>query len=162
MRHPFITAQLLRQARAAIDVEASERPAQDAVPDLRVRRLLVWSAAILMVAALVALGVPLPAGATHARLTDERAEQALERTLAREHHAVSGPADKAAKVAQRTLAREHHAVPAPTGQQATSAQPAESSRTRPLLVVVGAPSLIVVLIAGVTLLRLRARPRAAT
>jgi len=77
----------------------------------------------------------------------------VERTLARE---------QAAKAAQRTLAREHHAVPAATGQQATNAPPAEPSRTGPLLVVVGAASLIVALAVAATFLRLRARPRAAT
>ena len=68
MRHPFITAQLLRHARTTIDAEPRKRPAQDAVPGRRVRRLLVVIAATLLVA-LVALGVPLPAGAAHARPT---------------------------------------------------------------------------------------------
>jgi hypothetical protein len=164
MRHPFITARPLRQARAAIDAEPGKRPARDGVPGRRVRRLLVWGAATLLVAALVALGVPLPAGAAHAGPPDGRAGQAVERTLAREHHAVPASTDHAAKLALlRTLTQEDHATPAPTGQQATSAQPAAPSRTRPLLVaMVGAASLLVVLAAAANFLRLRARPRAAT
>jgi len=153
MRHPFITAQLLRHARTTIDAEPRKRPAQDAVPGRRVRRLLVVIAATLVVA-LVALGVPLPAGAP--------VGPAVERTLAREHHAYPVAAVPAAKAAQRTLAREHYTVPAPTGQQPTRTQPAAPSRTRPLLVVVGVASLMVVLAAAAAFRRLRARPRAAT
>jgi hypothetical protein len=162
-RHQQAThARLARQARASIHVEASKRPARDAVRGRRVRRLLVWGAVTLLVA-LVALGVMLPVGAAHARVADERAGQAVERTLAREHHATPAAGDRAAKLALvRTLAREHHAVPAPTGQQAAGVQPTEPSRTRPLLAVVGAASLIVVLAAAATFLRHRAHPRAAT
>jgi hypothetical protein len=159
VRHPFITAQLLRQACATIHTEPSKRPARAAVLGRRVRRLLVVAAATLLVAALVALSVPLPAGAAHARPPDGRAGQAAERTLAREHHATPAPADRAAKAAQRTLAREHHTVPAPAGQMAAGAQPAAPSRIRPLLVVVGAASLLT---AAAAFLRLRARPQAAT
>lgn len=43
MRHQVINAQLLRQARAALDAEARERPAPDAGRDRRVRRLLLWT-----------------------------------------------------------------------------------------------------------------------
>jgi hypothetical protein len=154
-------ARLLRQVRAPIGAEASEQPAQDAVRGRRARRLLVWAAVTLLVA-LVALGV-LPVGAAHARMADERAGPAVERTLAREHHATPAAADHAAKLALvRTLASEHHAVPDPTGRQATSAQPAAPSRTRPRLVVVGAASLLVVLATAATFLRLRASLREAT
>jgi hypothetical protein len=159
-RHQQAThARLARQAQAAIGAQASSQPARDAVPGRRVRRLLVWGAVTLLVA-LVPLGVMLPVGAAHARVADERAGQAGERTLAREHHATPAAADHAAKLALvRTLAKEHHAVPAPTGQQASGVQPAASSGTRPLLVVVGAASLLVVLAAAATFLRHRARPR---
>jgi hypothetical protein len=87
----------------------------------------------------------------------------VERTLAREHHAYPASTTKRKLALVRTLAREHHAIPAATGQPATSGQPAESSRTRPLLVVavVGAASLIVALVAAVSLLRLRGSPREA-
>jgi hypothetical protein len=133
-------ARLLRQARATIHAEASKPSAQGAVHGRRVRRLLLWGAMTLLVAALLALGVLLPAGIAHARVADERGGQAGE----------------------RTPATEHHAVPTPTGRQATSAEPAAPSGTRPLLVVVGAASLTVMLAAAATFPRLRARPRAAT
>jgi hypothetical protein len=159
-RHQQAThARLARQAQAAIGAQASSQPARDAVPGRRVRRLLVWGAVTLLVA-LVPLGVMLPVGAAHARVADGRGGQAVERTLAREHHATPAAADHAAKLALvRTLATEHHAVAAPTGQQATSAPPAPPSGPRPLLVVVGAASLLVVLAAAATFLRHRARPR---
>jgi hypothetical protein len=102
------------------------------------------------------------AGRRRPRPPEGRAGQAVERTLAREHHATPAPAGQAVKAAQRTLAREHHTVPAPADRKAAGAQPAAPSRTRPLLVVVGAASLIVVLTAAATFLRLRARPQAAT
>jgi hypothetical protein len=38
MRHPFITAQLLRQARTAASIETSNRPAPSAVPGRRIPR----------------------------------------------------------------------------------------------------------------------------
>jgi hypothetical protein len=115
MRHPFITAQLLRQARTATSTETSSPLEPDGAPDRLVRRLLLWSAVAILVA-VVALGVPPSAGATHAQVADEPAKHASERTLAREHHGYPGPADQAAKLALiRTLAREHHAVPAVTG-----------------------------------------------
>jgi hypothetical protein len=159
-RHEQAThARLLRQARAAIGAQASSQPARDAVLGRRVRRLLVWGAVTLLVA-LVPLGVMLPLGAAHAGVADGRGGQAVERTLAREHHATPAAADHVATLALvRTLAKEHQAVPAPTGQQATSAPPAAPSGTRPLLVVVSATSLIVVLAAAATFLRHRARPR---
>jgi hypothetical protein len=43
MRHQVINAQLLRQARAAIDAEARERPAPDTGRDRRVLHLLLWT-----------------------------------------------------------------------------------------------------------------------
>jgi hypothetical protein len=43
MRHAFITAQLLHQARAAVDAEVVERPAQGSVLSRRLRRLPVWN-----------------------------------------------------------------------------------------------------------------------
>jgi hypothetical protein len=43
MRHAVITAQLLHQARAAVDAEVVVRPAQGSILSRRLRPLLVWS-----------------------------------------------------------------------------------------------------------------------
>jgi hypothetical protein len=47
MRHPFITAQLLWQARAALDAEANALP-QAGITDHRLRQVLVWGASTLL------------------------------------------------------------------------------------------------------------------
>jgi hypothetical protein len=51
MRHAFITAQLLRQAQAALDAEANAPPAQAGSTDHRLQHGPVWGAS-----ALIALG----------------------------------------------------------------------------------------------------------
>jgi hypothetical protein len=119
-------------------------------------------ARMLAAATLVALTV-LPGGGAQARVSDERGQRVLERTLAREHHAVSAPTNPAAQAAEaalaRTLAREHQAYPAPTGQQTANAQPTEPSRPTALLAMVGGVGLAVLLAAAAALLWLRGRAR---
>jgi hypothetical protein len=96
-------------------------------------------ARLIAAAALAALAV-LPAGVAQADPSQQergvpptsrpvdraRAQLALERTLAREHHTYPAPTNQAARAAQlaliRTLAREHHAYPAPSDQPPTAAQ----------------------------------------
>jgi hypothetical protein len=102
MRHPFVAAQLLRQARAAASIETRSRPAPSIIHGGRVPRLVVRSAAILLVAAVAVLGIPFPASPASAYVPDERAKQALERTLAREHHAYPAAPDQAAQAGQPT------------------------------------------------------------
>ena len=53
MRHQFITAQLLGQARAALDAEASQPRARASISDHLLRHGLVWG--VLTLLALVAL-----------------------------------------------------------------------------------------------------------
>jgi len=122
---------------------------------------------ILAAATLAAL-IALPAAGAQARVADERSQQALERTLAREHHAYPAPTDRAVQPADvalaRTLAREYQTYPTPGGQQTANTQPTEPSRPHPLLVVGGLVGLTVVLAAAAMFLWLRgrARPREAT
>ena len=52
MRHQFISAQLLGQARAALDAEASQPRARASTTTTPLRHVLVWGA--LMLLALVA------------------------------------------------------------------------------------------------------------
>lgn len=102
---------------------------------------------ILAAAALTALSV-LPAGGANARQPDnERGQQALERTLAREHHATPAPLDQQAQAAQRTLARtlarEHHTYPAPDGsQQPANPQQAAQRRTLSTLAVLATTTVL--------------------
>jgi hypothetical protein len=90
--------------------------------------------------ALVALSV-LAAGSADARQPDdERGQRALERTLAREHHAYPAPLDQQAQAAQRTLARtlarEYHTYLAPDDSpQPASPQKAAQRRTLSTLAV---------------------------
>jgi hypothetical protein len=48
MRHQVITAQLLSQARAALDDEANQPGAQASITDRPVRQGLVWGASTLL------------------------------------------------------------------------------------------------------------------
>jgi hypothetical protein len=117
----------------------------------------------MLAAAILAALVVLPAGVAQARVADERGQQALERTLAREHHAAPAPTNRAQAAESalaRTLAREHQAYPAPTGQQAATIQPITP---HPLLVV-GVVGMTVLLAAAAAWLwrRGRARPWEAT
>jgi 1-deoxy-D-xylulose 5-phosphate reductoisomerase len=119
---------------------------------------------MLATATLIALTV-LPAGVAPASQAEERGQRVLERTLAREHHAVPVPADPATQAAElRTQAREQGAYPAPTGQQTANTHLAEASRPTTLFAVVGVVGLTVLLAAAAALLWLRgrARPREAT
>jgi hypothetical protein len=84
MRHPFNTTQPLRQPRTAAAIEARNRPAQSAGPGRRVPRLLVWSGVILLVA-LAALGVLLPAGTALGGVADERGQQAAQEQVTTEN-----------------------------------------------------------------------------
>jgi hypothetical protein len=93
----------------------------------------------------------------------------LERTLAREHHAVSAPANPAAQAAElaltRTLAREQGAYPAPSGRQTANIESTKPSRPTVLFAVVGIVGLTVLLLAAAAAFlwqRGRARPREAT
>jgi hypothetical protein len=134
---------------------------------------------IVTAVALAALGV-LPVGGVHAHPADgqrgveacsgpaeqTRACQALQRTLAREHHASPAPSDQQAQAArralQRTLAREPHTYPAAADPQ----QHANPNRAPIVLAVTGAVGLsVVVVVAAATSrrrLRARSRPREAT
>lgn len=122
---------------------------------------------MLATATLIALTV-LPTGVAQASQAEEHGQRVLERTLAREHHAVPAPADPATQAAElalaRTLAREQGAYPAPTGQQTANTQPTKPSRPTTLFAVVGVVGLTVLLAAAAALLWLRgrARPREAT
>ena len=133
---------------------------------------------IVTAVALAALSV-LPIGGAHARPADDqrggqacsapaeqtRACQALQRTLAREHHASPAPSDGQAQAArralQRTLAREPHTYPAADPQQRTN-----PSRAPIILAVTGAVGLSVVVVVATASwrrrLRARSRPREAT
>jgi hypothetical protein len=129
---------------------------------------------IVTAVALAALSV-LPIGGAHARPADDqrvcsapaeqtRACQALQRTLARVHHASPAPSDEQAQAArqalQRTLAREPHTYPAAADPQ----QHTNPSRAPIILAVTGAVGLSVVVVVATASWRLRARfrPREAT
>jgi hypothetical protein len=86
LRHPFVTVQLLRQAGTTAPIEPRHRPAPGVVPGHRVPRLVIWGAVILLVAAVAALGIVLPARPALASVADERGQRVLEQTLARELH----------------------------------------------------------------------------
>jgi hypothetical protein len=122
----------------------------------------------MLAAATLAVLTVLPAGVAQAGLAEERGQRVLERTLAREHHAVAAPANPAAQAAElalaRTLAREQGAYPAATGRQTASTQPTRPSRPTALLAMAGVVGLTVLLAAAAALLWLRgrARPREAT
>jgi hypothetical protein len=129
--------------------------------------------------ALAALSV-LPIGGANAHPADDqrgvqacsgpaeqpRACQALQRTLAGEHHASPASSDQQAQAArralQRTLAREPHTYPAAADPQ----QHADSSRAPVVLAVTGAVGLSVVVVVAAASsrrrLRARSRPREAT
>jgi hypothetical protein len=116
----------------------------------------------------VALLIWMAAGVAQAGVADERGQRVLERTLAREHHAVSAPANPAAQAAElaltRTLAREQGAYPAPSARQTANTQPTKPSKPTALFAVVGMVGLTVLLAAAAAFLwqRGRARPREAT
>lgn len=134
---------------------------------------------IVTAVALAALSV-LPIGGAHAHPADDqrgsqacsagaeqtRACQALQRTLAREHHASPAPSDEQAQAArralQRTLAREPHTYPA----AADPPRHTNPSRTPIILAVTGAVGLSVVVVVATASwrrrLRARSRPREAT
>lgn len=122
----------------------------------------------MLAGATLAVLIVLPAGVAQAGVADERGQRVLERTLAREHHAIpahSNPLAQAADLAlAKTLAREQGAYPAPTGRQTANPQPTEASRPTTLFAVVGVVGLTVLLAAAATLLWLRGRdrPREAT
>ena len=118
---------------------------------------------MLATATLLALTV-LPAGVAQASQAEERGQRVLERTWAREHHAVPAPANPATRAAElRTQAREQGSYPAPTGRQTTNPQPTETSKPTALFAVVGMVGAIVLAAAAALLwLRGRARPREAT
>jgi hypothetical protein len=122
MRHPLITAQLLRQARAAASIQTSTQTPPGVVSGRRVPRLVVWSAAILLVVALAALGIPLPAGTALAGAADERGQRVLELTLARERPADPTAADQAALAGQPTDAVERFRQ----GERASQEQPTDA------------------------------------
>jgi hypothetical protein len=79
----------------------------------------------MLAAATLTVLTVLPAGVAQAGAADEPGQRVLERTLAREHHAVPAPANPAAPAAElalaRTLAREQGAYPAPFSQQTANA-----------------------------------------
>jgi hypothetical protein len=122
---------------------------------------------MLAVATLTML-TALPAAGAQAGPADERGQQSLERTLAREHHAAPGPTNRAEQAAElalaRTLAREHGAYPAPAGNQTAINQATESGGPTTLVAVAGMVGLTVLLIAAAAFLwlRTRAHPREAT
>jgi hypothetical protein len=138
-------------------------------------------ARIIAAVALAALSV-LAAGAAQARAlndqpgvqpisrtTDQtRAQWALKRVLAREHHAYPAPTDQPAETAQqalgRVLTREHNAYPAPAdAPQLANSQQANPSNTIPLLpvrAVITVAGLSAVLGSAAAWRRLRARPHA--
>jgi hypothetical protein len=126
MRHPFVAAQLLRQARAAASIETRSRPAPSIIHGRRVPRLVVRSAAILLVATVAVLGIPFPASPASAYVPDERAKQALERTLAREHHAYPAAPEQAAQAGQPTNAVERFR----RGERASQKQPTTDDATQ--------------------------------
>jgi hypothetical protein len=127
---------------------------------------------IVTAVALAALSV-LPIAGAHAHPADDqrgvqacsgpadrtRACQALQRTLAREHHASPAPSDPqaqaAARALQRTLAREPHTYPAASASQ----QHANHSRAPIVLAVTGAVGLSVVVIVAAASRRRRLRAR---
>jgi hypothetical protein len=122
----------------------------------------------MLAAGTLAVLIVLPAGVAQASVADERGQRALERTLAREHHAIpdhSNPAAQAAELAlTRTLAREHQPSTAPFSQQTANTQPTKPSRPTAVLAMAGVVGLTVLLAAAAALLWLRgrARPREAT
>jgi hypothetical protein len=125
---------------------------------------------IVTAVALAALTV-LPVGGAHADPADDqwgvqacsgpgeqtRACQALQRTLAREHHASPAPSDQQAQAArralQRTLAREPHAYPAAADPQ----QHTNPSSAPIVLAVTGAVGLSVVVVVAAASSRRRLR-----
>ena len=120
MRYAFITAQLLRQARAAASIETMTRPTPSIIHGRRVSRLVAWGAVILVVAAVAALGLVVPAGPAHAYVPDERAKHVAERTLAPERHIYSAAPNQAAQTSQPTDAVERFR----SGERASQEQPA--------------------------------------
>jgi hypothetical protein len=131
---------------------------------------------MLAAATLAALTV-LPAGVAQASQAEERSQRVLERTLAREHHAVPAAANPATPAAQlRTQAREQGAYPIPTGRQTTNTQgqvgeswrhpgnvpvsPAEPSRQPDWLVPgIGVLAAVLALVAGLVVLATRRAKR---
>jgi hypothetical protein len=92
-------------------------------------------ARILTAVALVTLSVLAAGGATARQPDDQRGQQALARTLAREHNAYPAALDEPAQAAQRTLARtlgrEHHTYPAPDASP-QPANPRQAAQRRTL------------------------------
>jgi hypothetical protein len=127
---------------------------------------------IVTAVALAALSV-LPIGGAHADPADDQrgvqscsgpadrthACQALQRALAREHHASLAPSLQQAQAPrqalQRALAREPHTYPAAS----TSPQHANPSRAPMILAVTGAVGLSVVVVVAVASSRRRQRAR---
>jgi hypothetical protein len=126
MRHPFITAQLLRPARAAPTIQTSNRPATAIIHGRRIPGLAVWGAVILLVAAMAVLGIPFPANPAHAYVPDERARHVVERTLAPERHIYPAAPDQAAQAGQPTDAVERFR----RGERASQKQPTTDDATQ--------------------------------
>jgi hypothetical protein len=119
---------------------------------------------MLAAATLAALTV-LPAGVAQASQAEERGQRVLERTWAREHHAVPAPTNPATQAAElRTQAREQGAYPAPTSQQTANTQPTETSRPITRFALVGMVGVIVLAAGAAAFLwqRGRGRPKEAT
>jgi hypothetical protein len=89
----------------------------------------------MLAAATIAVLTVLPAGVAQASQAEERGQRVLERTLAREHHAVPAPTERGLAARrkalyqselERTLAR-HRALGAIADQPAAKADPAAPS-----------------------------------
>jgi hypothetical protein len=89
----------------------------------------------MLAAATIAVLTVLPAGVAQASQAEERGQRVLERTLAREHHAVPAPTERGLAAQrkalyqselERTLAR-HRALGAIADQPAAKADPAAPS-----------------------------------
>jgi anti-sigma-K factor RskA len=119
----------------------------------------------MLAAATIAVLTVLPAGVAQASQAEERGQRVLERTWAREHHAVPAPTNPATQAAElRTQAREQGAYPAPTSQQTANTQPTETSRPITRFALVGMVGVIVLAAGAAAFLwqRGRGRPKEAT
>jgi hypothetical protein len=175
MRHPFITAQLLRQAPAADITQAGNRPAQSTVLSRRVPRQVVWSATTLLAAAVAALSILLPAGTALGGEVNERGDHHAYRHDA--HAAHQQPIDAGEQFRRGERASQEQSTTAEAvekfrrGERASQQQPIDNPTPAPTPLRPAEPSgqpgwvivsiaALAVLLAGLAMVVRRANRRA--